>query len=406
VSATPSGKLLVVQGGGPTAVLNTTLYAIIDEAARSGRFTQVLGGRFSMEGVLKGELINLSSLPADELQRLRTSPGASLGSSRRSISPPEMEQILRQLRASDIRSLLMIGGNGTMRGAAAIDAAARAKKMNLCVVGIPKTIDNDIANTDRCPGYASAARYVAQAVRDLGMDVRTLPQPVSIFETMGRSVGWLAAASVLGRIDEGHSPHLVYLPERPFDMDRFIADVDEAVRRHGWAVAVVAEGLRNARGEPVYESQASSQRDALQRALPGGVASYLADVVTQRLKIRCRSEKPGLCGRASALHVSPVDRSDAEAVGRQAVRIAIEGQSGQMISLLPLATSNDPPRCQCVSLSSEHVERAIPSQWLGEGGGGGNSPVAPAFIEYVRRLVGELCDYPVPLCDRSEQGAL
>jgi 6-phosphofructokinase 1 len=217
---------------------------------------------------------------------------------------------------------------------------------------------------------------------------------VSIFETMGRSVGWLAASSVLARLDEGHSPHLVYLPEKPFDVERFIGDVDRVVSARGWAVVVVAEGIRNERGEPVYETAATSQRDALDRALPGGVAAYLADVVTQRLKIRCRSEKPGLCGRSSVLHVSAVDRADAEAVARHAVRAAMERQTGMMVTLLPFQEDNDAPRCDLVSLNGEHIERAIPRQWLSQNG---NTVVAPAFVNYAKRLVGELVDYAPPL---------
>jgi 6-phosphofructokinase 1 len=388
------GKLLVVQGGGPTPVLNASLFAVIDEAARSGQFAQVLGARFGIQGMLKGDWINLSAIGANELQRLRHSPGASLGSTRYCPTAAELQKAVHLLRENDIRTLLLIGGNGSMRGAAVIDAAARESKTNLCVIGVPKTIDNDIARTDRCPGFASAARYTAQAVRDLGMDVRTLPQPVSIFETMGRSVGWLAASSVLAKLDEGHSPHLAYLPEKPFDVERFIADVDGVVSARGWAVVVVAEGIRNERGEPVYETAAASQRDALDRALPGGVAAYLADVVTQRLKIRCRSEKPGLCARSSVLHVSAVDRADAEAVARHAVRAAVERQTGMMVTLLPLQEDDDEPRCDLVSLNGEHIERAIPRHWLRENE---NTVVAPAFVNYAKRLVGELVDYATPL---------
>ena len=151
----------------------------------------------------------------------------------------------------------------------------------MTVIGIPKTIDNDIAQTDRCPGYGSAARYVAQSVRDLGMDVRTLPQPVSIFETMGRSVGWLAGASVLGRMDPAHAPHLVYMPEKAFDLDHFLDDIDDVVTRNGWAVAVVTEGIRTASGKAVFETDYESQRNALGCAVAGGVAAHLAAHVTR-----------------------------------------------------------------------------------------------------------------------------
>jgi 6-phosphofructokinase 1 len=284
-----------------------------------------------------------------------------------------------------------------MRAAAAIARAAADLGHELGVIGVPKTIDNDLHGTDRCPGYASAARYVAQSVRDLGMDVRGLPQPVSIFESMGRGAGWLAAASVLAKLDDAHAPHLVYLPERPFAIDDFLGDVDRVVRRLGWCVAVVSEGIRGADGRPVFESGDATQADALNRPLIGDVAAHLAAVASQRLKIRCRSEKPGLCGRASALHVAAQDLIDAEGVGRSAVHAAIDGQRGQMITLAPLTRIHHPLRCDRVPLESLAGERTIPSAWLGDSA---STPVTSAFVIYAGRLVGALVDYTVPLRDR------
>jgi 6-phosphofructokinase 1 len=388
------GNLLVLQGGGPTPVLNASLYGVIDEARSAGKFAGVFGARFGIEGLLRDDLLDLSNVAADEIARLRVTPGASLGTSRTKALPDDLERILASLRAREIRSVLLIGGNGSLRGAAALDEAARAAGADLCVVGIPKTIDNDICHTDRCPGFGSAARYVAQAVRDLGMDVRTLPQPVSIFETMGRSAGWLAGASVLAKIDELHAPHLIYLPEKAFSIDRFVGDIDRVVRRLGWAVAVVSEGIKDERGKAVFETAQDSQRDAMNRALPGGVAAYLAGVVTEKLRIRCRSEKPGLCGRSSALHLSKQDFRDADAVGRAGVRAAIERRGGEMIALRPL---NDPLATQLVPLSQCVGERTVPDHWLSADDEG----VSPEFVNYVRPLVGDLVDYAVPLKDQG-----
>jgi ATP-dependent phosphofructokinase / diphosphate-dependent phosphofructokinase len=387
------GTLLVLQGGGPTPVVNASLFGVIDEASKSGIFTRILGARFGVEGLLKSDFVKLSTISSADLQRIRTTPGASLGTTRYKPREDELTRIRQILCRENIRSVLVIGGNGSLQGAHAI--AEAVKDADISVIGIPKTIDNDICCTDRCPGFGSAARYVAQSVRDLGMDVRTLPQPVSIFETMGRSIGWLAAATALARIDESHAPHLIYLPERVFDFDRFVADVDNVVRNRGWAVAVVSEGIRDARGA-IYETAESSQRDALDRPLPGGVAAYLASIVTKRLKIRCRWETPGLCARSSALHVSSVDRADAEAVGRFAVRAAIQRQTGQMVSLLPITEHDQAARCELVSLAHVKGDRPFPTEWIGED----NISVAPAFVEYARRIVGPLVDYAIPLKDQ------
>jgi 6-phosphofructokinase 1 len=390
------GNLAVLQGGGPTPVLNATLCGILDEAHRAGTFDRILGARFGVEGLLKGDFIDLSAVSPSELQRLRLTPGATLGTTRIKPAGSDLERIIEHLRRQDVRALLLVGGNGSLRGADVIARAARGAGYELSVLGIPKTVDNDIPCTDRCPGFGSAARYVAQSVRDLGMDVRGLPQPVSIYETMGRGIGWLAAAAVLARIDEDDrsAPHLVYLPEQAFAMDRFLGELDGIVKRLGWAIVVVSEGLRGVDGKPIYESGDAAQRDALDRPLPGGVGAYLAGVVAREVKIRCRWEKPGLCGRASMLHVSAQDLADAELVGRAGVRGVIEGRSADAVALRPL---NDGEPYEYVPLPTVAGDRAIPPQWLT---GSAQMPVSGEFVRYAARIVGELVPYAVPLAER------
>ena len=382
-------NVLVLQGGGPTPVVNTSLFGVVDEARRSGEFARVLGARRGFEGLIRNDVLDFATVSDADLQQQRQSPGASLGSTRHKLSDADITTILDRLDAHDIGALLVIGGNGTLRGADLISRAANSK---LRVIGVPKTIDNDIPGTDRCPGFASAARHAAQQVRDLGMDVRTLPQPVSIFETMGRTTGWLAGSTILGKLDADHAPHLIYLPETPFEVEKFVADVDRVVKRLGWCVAVVNEGIRTASGAPVYEVADASQRDALGRAMPGGVAVHLANVATRQLKIRCRWEKPGLTGRASMLHVAPQDLIDAEVVGRAGVRAAIEGRRGVMVALTPLGS---PQPTNFVPLA-DHAggERVIPRDWLDAQS---DTAVARPFIDYVRPLIGDLAEYAIPL---------
>jgi 6-phosphofructokinase 1 len=231
------------------------------------------------------------------------------------------------------------------------------------------------------------------------MDVQSLPQPVSIYETMGRSAGWLAAASMLARADAAdadQAPHLVYLPERPFDVERFLTDLDRVVTRLGWAIVVVPEGLLNAAGQPIFETASAAQRDAVGRALPGGVSAHLAEVVAKRMGIRCRWEKPGLCGRASASHVSPVDREDAVEVGLAAVRGALAGRSGVMVSLRPL-DDGDRAKCEFVPLARvAGGDRRVPLPWQTEKA---EAAITPEFLRYARPIVGGLLDYPRSLKD-------
>jgi ATP-dependent phosphofructokinase / diphosphate-dependent phosphofructokinase len=246
--------------------------------------------------------------------------------------------------------------------------------------------------TDRCPGYASAARYVAQSTRDLGMDVRALPQPVSILETMGRSVGWLAAAAAAGKRDEQDAPHLVYLPERPFSLERFLADLDRIVARLGWAVVVVAEGIRGESGQLVYQAADPAQADPLGRAITGGVAQFLAEAVARNLKVRCRSEKPGLLGRASMLHAAAQDWKDAATVGRAAVRGLLDGETEKMVALRPLSDARF-GGYEYVALDRvAGMERPIPAAWTRDA----MIPATEEFFSYLAPLIGALLPYGEP----------
>lgn len=384
---------MVVQGGGPTQVLNSTLAAVVDEARATRGFERVLGARGGTKGLVEGSVADLSRLPSRELELLRTSPGAALGSSRFKPSTEDMARIVEQLQRMRVGHVLFIGGNGTMRGAELLLEYCRKTGCEVQVLGLPKTVDNDIAGTDRCPGYASAARYVAQSTRDLGMDLRSLPQPMTILETMGRGVGWLAAAAALGKRDEADAPHLLYLPEAPFEMESFISAVEDAIAKHGWAVVVVSEGICYADGRMVYQKLDPRQADPLNRPLTGGVGQYLADEIAAHLGIRCRCEKPGLLGRASALHASCQDRKDAELVGRAGVRGLLENRTSQMVSLLPLHGAGKAGYTFVELHEAAGIERQIPAEWVDKGA----IPVKPKFFEYLQPLAGSLIPYHAPI---------
>jgi ATP-dependent phosphofructokinase / diphosphate-dependent phosphofructokinase len=386
-------NLLIVQGGGPTQVLNATLAAIVEEARSSGRFGRIYGAHMGLKGFAGGSTVDLNRLSAADLESLRVSPGAALGSSRVKLSDDDLARLLANLRRLGIHDLLLCGGNGTMCGAQAVAAFCAASSYEARILGIPKTVDNDIARTDRCPGYASAARYIAQAAQDLAADVRSLPQPMTILETMGRSVGWLAAATAAGKRGDEDAPHLVYIPERPFDMDEFLSRVDRILTRQGWAVVAVAEGIRDREGRFVYQLSDPAQADPLNRPFTGGVAQFLAETVAQRLRLRCRSEKPGLLGRSSMLHASPQDRRDADLVGRAAVRGLLAGETGKMVSLLPLDAPGEHGFTFVPLSEVMEIERPIPAAWTQDG----SIPVNAAFFRYLQPLIGSLHAHCGPL---------
>ena len=248
--------LLIVHGGAPTAVMNASLYGVIEQARSSGRVEKVLAAIGGTEAVLKEQFMDLLAYPQTQTRKLLTTPASSIGTSRFALEPEHYEKMAEIFERHDIRYVLMNGGNGTMDTCGKLHVVCREK--GIFVVGVPKTIDNDIAITDHAPGYASDARYVAAATSQISCDVAALPIHVSIIETMGRNAGWIAAASALARREEGDGPHLIYLPERPFRMDWFLEDVAQCHKRYGGVVVVCSEGLTGPGGEllvpPVYQS--------------------------------------------------------------------------------------------------------------------------------------------------------
>ena len=381
------GNLMIVQGGGPTAVFNTSLSSAISEGVSQQGVGRVLGARYGMRGLVEGDIVELGQMTASDLEFLRNSPGAALGSSRYKPSEDDFDRMVENLRRLDIRSMIFMGGNGTMRGASLVSERCRNAGFSVQVIGVPKTVDNDIAMTDRCPGYASAARYMAQTTRDLGMDIRSLPQPVTILEVIGRSIGWLAAATALAKDREADAPHLIFLPEKPFHAEKFLADLDQIVTKLGWAIVVATEGIRNLDGSLVYELKDATHLDPLARPMTGGVGQFMANLVGEKLKIRCRTEKPGLIARAAMTQVSAQDQKDAELVGRAGVRALAAGETEKMVSLLPIGTESG---YELVPLSEvSDAERPLPAEWILDAA----IPVGDRFFNYVKPLVGELTPY-------------
>ena len=381
------GNLMIVQGGGPTAVFNVSLSSAISGAVSQPGVGRVFGARYGMQGLVEDDIVELGHMTASELELLRNSPGAALGSSRYKPAQDDYGRMVENLRRLDIRSMIFMGGNGTMRGASLVSERCRDAGFSMQVIGVPKTVDNDIAMTDRCPGFASAARYMAQTTRDLGMDIRSLPQPVTILEVIGRSIGWLAAATALAKAREADAPHLIFLPEKPFHAEKFLADLDQIVTRYGWAIVVATEGIRNLDGSLVYELKDATHLDPLARPMTGGVGQFMANLVGEKLKIRCRTEKPGLIARAAMTQVSAQDQKDAELVGRAGVRALAAGETEKMVSLLPLGAENG---YELVPLSEvADAERPLPAEWILDA----PIPVSDEFFEYAKPLVGELTPY-------------
>ncbi len=383
----PRGNLVVGQSGGPTAVVNSSLAGVVLEALEHDAIEEIYGMVHGVEGLLREDLIDLGRQSAATIANLRATPSAALGSCRYRLRDADYEMLLGVLAAHDIRYFVYIGGNDSADTTWRLGRLAAEQGYELRVMGVPKTIDNDLVETDHCPGYGSVARWLAVAVRDAGLDTEAIGvvDAVKIVETMGRNTGWIAAATALARDRADAAPHLIYLPERPFVRDRFLADVERAYKRLGHAVITVCEGLKDERGEYLAASDRAVDVDRFGHKQLGGAAAVLCDIVTEGLGIKTRWDKPGTIQRVSMLAASPVDLEEAYQVGRDAVRHAVEGRDGAMVTLV--RESSEPYRWTTGLAPLERVanaEREVPDEFIAPEG----NDVTEAFLAYARPLIG------------------
>lgn len=373
--------LLVVHGGGPTAVINASLYGAVDEALGTPGVGRVLGALGGVGGITDGDLVDFGQVPREKLDLLPFSPSSAIGTSRKPLEDEDYRELARALDRQGIRWLLCTGGNGTMDTCGRIWRACHEEGVPIDVVGIPKTMDNDIAVTDHAPGFASAARYMAATTSAICCDVRGLPIHIVIVEAMGRNAGWVTAASCFADESGTGGPDLIYLPERDFDERAFLDDAQRLIDEKGCGVVVVSEGLHTADGTPVAPPLMTMGR----ATYFGDVSAHLAKLVISELGYKARSEKPGLIGRASIAWQSPVDREEAIDCGREATRAVLEGDSGKMVGIERV--SSEPYEARLIRIPIEKVmldERTMPDEYINERGNG----VTGAFRSWCRPLLG------------------
>ncbi len=375
-------NILIVHGGGPTAVINASLYGAITEAKKHSELTHIYAARNGTGGLLKEELIGLEQIPEGELELLLQTPGSAIGTSRDEIEQEDYDKMTEMLAKKNIKFVLFNGGNGTMDTCGKLYKTCLSKGLDIKVMGIPKTIDNDISITDHSPGYGSAARFLAQSVKEICADVKGLPIHVVVVEAQGRNAGWITAAGALADNEEGIGPDLIYLPERPFEEDKFIEDVRKLLEQKKGIVVVASEGLKNAKGEPIVKPVFQTER----AVYFGDVSSHLANLVIQKLGYKARGEKPGLLGRASIALQSQVDREEAILAGELACKAVIQGESGKMVAFRRISTS--PYQIEPFLVEIEEVmlhERIMPDEFINQEGNG----VTESFKEWCRPLIGE-----------------
>ena len=388
------GNAIIGQSGGPTAVINASLVGVVDGCRGQADIGRVLGMRWGIEGLMAGQVVDLSAESKRTLTALRRTPSSALGSSRHKVTDADLPVILARLREFDVRYLFLIGGNDTMDTIHRVTAYAAGQGYELRGVGVPKTVDNDLFGTDHTPGYPSAARYHALSVMGAGVlarDMQKVDQFV-IYQSIGRDAGWLAAAGALGKRDESDAPHLVYMPEIAFDRDQFLADVERAHRDYGYVAIVCGEGIKFADGTPVSASQTRDKFANIEYGAMAGtsVAFQLHRMIGERFGWRGEfqvTESLCMCGSDRAVKQ---DLEEAYQCGAEAARLAAEGHSGVMVTLVRAGSA--PYRCTMGTAALAEVAaraKPMPREFINEAG---NLPSA-AFLDYARPLVGDLPDF-------------
>lgn len=386
------GSCIFGQSGGPTAVINASAYGVIRTALDSENITGVYGAAYGIQGVIKDELYDMGEEEDYELKLLLNTPSSELGSCRYKIANPEdddsdYKKILETFKKYNVRYFFYNGGNDSMDTCNKISRYMEKVGYECRVIGVPKTIDNDLFGTDHCPGYGSAAKFIATSCMEIGKDTDVYnTDMVTVVEIMGRHAGWLTASAALAtEYGNGCGPDLIYLPERDFDLDQFTEDVEKIMKQKRNVLVAVSEGLHYADGSFVSEAKTSGT-DGFGHAQLGGLAVKLANYLKERLNLKkVRGIELSLLQRSAAHIASAIDVEEAELVGKFAVESALAGATGQMVAL-EREDNSGLYSCKPVLLSLSSVanyEKKVPLNWITEDG----NYVTNEFINYVLPLI-------------------
>jgi len=382
-----TGNCLIGQSGGPTAVINASVAGAISEALNHECIDEIYGSLNGVLGILQEDFIDLASESQQTIRGLKHTPGAALGTCRYKLKKQQdYERVLEVFKAHNIRYFFYAGGNDSQDTADKISKLAQQQGYELRVIGIPKTIDNDLPTTDHCPGYGSVVKYICTTVKELACDNEAMGQHdlVSILEVMGRSAGWIAAGAALAkRRDHPHDPpHLIYLPEVPFTAEKFVEDVRRVLKREKYCLIVVGEGLVDADGN--YVATSSGQTDSFGHAQLGGAGDYLRALVEQHLGIKARSAKLGIAQRAAAHCASKTDIDEAFLAGTAAVKAAVAGVTDKMITLVRAESDHYVCETGLADLSDiANGVKKLPKEWVNEDGVSMNHQ----FVRYATPLI-------------------
>lgn len=394
-------NLIVGQSGGPTAVINSSLYGVVAEGmAHDQEIGEVYGMVNGIEGFLNGSVLNFrEALPGEKLEYLKHTPGAYLGSCRyklpESLEDPVYPLLFRKFEELNIGWFFYIGGNDSMDTVSKLSRYAAQTGSSIRVIGEPKTIDNDLVLTDHTPGYGSAAKYVASTVREIALDASVYEKKsVTIVEIMGRHAGWLTAAGALARKYKGDNPLFIYLPESDFDTEQFLSDVNSAFEKNCNVIVCVSEGIHDAEGTFICEYDSSVGTDTFGHKMLAGCGKYLENLVRNRLGVKARSVELNVSQRCCAALISQCDQQEAVAAGRFGIRAALNGETGKMVSFIRKENADGSYKMECgledVNLICNE-EKGVPKEWIISHG----SDVSEEFLKYVTPLVQGKIEIPL-----------
>ncbi len=401
------GNVLVGQSGGPTSVINASVAGIINEALNHECVEEIYGALNGVLGILQEDLIDLASESQQQIRALRHTPGAALGTCRYKLKKEQdFSRVIEVFKAHNIRYFFYIGGNDSQDTADKISKHAQAQGYELRVIGVPKTIDNDLAGTDHCPGYGSVIKYLSTTIREIACDNEAMGQGdlVSIVEAMGRSAGWIAAgASLAKRRDHPHdAPHIILLPEIAFNQEKILEDVRRVLKREKYCMIVVAEGLVDTDGNYLA---ADAAQDAFGHAKLGGAGDALGEIIENNIPgVKVRVARPGIMQRAAAHAASKTDSDEAFLAGQAAVEAAINGETDKMVTLVRGETDHYTCETGLAPLAEiANGVKKLPREWINEDGVSMNFQ----FLRYAQPLIqGEIAlpyDNGVPVYARLDK---
>ncbi|MBQ4577471.1 MAG: 6-phosphofructokinase [Clostridia bacterium] len=390
------GACVFGQSGGPTSVINASAYGVFTEALKSDCITAVYGAANGIKGILEDRLYDIGQEDPAELELLKTTPSSALGSCRyklkdASVDDTDYKRILEIFKKYDIRYFFYNGGNDSMDTCNKVSKYLLSQGYECKVIGVPKTIDNDLAGIDHCPGYGSAAKYIATAASEIWLDAHVYDTSgVTILECMGRNAGWLTAAAALAA-RTGYPADLIYLPERAFDLDDFTARVKACVEKTGGCLAVISEGIHDKDGKFIAEYAANVATDAFGHKQMGGAAAFLASHIKSALGgIKTRPIEFSLLQRCAAHCASATDVEEAVRLGQFAVQSAVAGETDQMAALIRLSGEGYQTELKLLPLTTvANAEKKFPQEWITEDGTG----IKQEFFDYALPLIQGEPDY-------------